>query len=71
VSKTRREGTPTKEIIKWLLEGEPRVEYRTRVDLLEQSEKEAEAIRARKRLIEIDRSRRPHRYFLRGAIARI
>jgi len=40
-----------KETIKWLLEGEPWVEYRTRVDLLEQSEKEPEAIRARKAMI--------------------
>ena len=40
-----------KEIIKWLLEGEPWVEYRTRVDLLEQSESELEVIDARKKMI--------------------
>ena len=39
------------EIIKWLLEGEPWVEYRTRVDLLEQSEMESEVIHARKQMI--------------------
>ena len=38
-----------KEIIQWLLEGEPWVEYRTRVDLLDQSE--TEVLRARKALI--------------------
>ena len=35
------------EIIRWLLEGEPWVEYRTRIDLLDQSETEAEVLRAR------------------------
>ena len=39
------------EIIKWLLEGEPWVEYRTRVDLLGQSENESEVIHARKEMI--------------------
>ena len=39
------------ETIKWLLEGEPWVEYRTRVDLLEQSESELEVIDARKKMI--------------------
>jgi len=39
------------EIIKWLLEGEPWVEYRTRIDLLEQFENESEVIRARKEMI--------------------
>lgn len=39
-----------KEIVKWLLEGEPWVEYRTRVDLLEQSENEPEVIHARKEM---------------------
>ncbi|MDQ1278814.1 MAG: hypothetical protein QG670_74 [Thermoproteota archaeon] len=38
-------------MIKWLLEGEPWVEYRTRVDLLEQNEDEATVIRARKEMI--------------------
>ena len=38
------------EIIRWLLEGEPWVEYRTRVDLLEQSENEAEVLRARREM---------------------
>jgi hypothetical protein len=37
--------------IEWLLEGEPFIEYRTRVDLLGQSEKEPEMIRARKEMI--------------------
>jgi len=41
-----------KEIIEWLLEGEPWVEYRTRIDLLEQSENESEVIRARKEMID-------------------
>jgi len=40
------------EINKWLLEGEPWVEYRTRVDLLEQSENESEVIHARKEMID-------------------
>ena len=39
-------------IIEWLLEGEPWVEYRTRMDLLGQSENEPEVIRARKEMIE-------------------
>jgi len=39
------------EIIRWLLEGEPWVEYRTRVDLLEQFENEVEVLRARKEMI--------------------
>lgn len=39
------------EIIEWFLEGEPWVEYRTRVDLLEQSENEPEVIHARKEMI--------------------
>lgn len=39
------------ETIKWLLEGEPWVEYRTRVDLLGQSENEAEVLRARNAMI--------------------
>jgi hypothetical protein len=38
-------------MIKWLLEGEPWVEYRTRVDLLEQFENDPEVIRARKEMI--------------------
>jgi len=37
--------------IEWLLEGEPFIEYRTRVDLLGQSENEPEMIRARKEII--------------------
>jgi hypothetical protein len=40
------------EIIKWLLEGEPWVEYRTRVDLLKQSENKPEVVRARKEMID-------------------
>ncbi len=39
------------EIIRWLLKGEPWIEYRTRVDLLEQSEKESEVLRARRAMI--------------------
>jgi hypothetical protein len=39
------------ETIKWLLEGEPWIEYRTRVDLLEQSESELEVIDAKKKMI--------------------
>ena len=42
--------TIMKEIIKWLLKGEPWVEYRTRVDLLEQSENEPEVARTRKQM---------------------
>ena len=40
-----------KEIIEWLLKGEPFVEYRTRVDLLGQSENEPEVAQARKEMI--------------------
>ena len=40
-----------KNIVEWLLQGEPWVEYRTRVDLLEQSENDSEVIRARKEMI--------------------
>jgi len=40
-----------KETIDWLLKGEPFVDYRTRVDLLGQSENEAEVVRARKEMI--------------------
>jgi len=40
------------EIIQWLLEGDPWVDYRTRVDLLGQSENKPEVIRARKEMIE-------------------
>lgn len=39
------------EVVKWLLEGEPWVEYGTRVDLLRQSEVEPEVAGARKRMI--------------------
>ncbi|MFH0897055.1 MAG: hypothetical protein V1850_03275 [Candidatus Bathyarchaeota archaeon] len=39
------------ELIRWLLEGEPWVEYRTRVDLLGQSENEAEVLRVMKEMI--------------------
>ena len=39
------------EIIEWLLEGEPWVEYRTRLDLLEQAENDAEVLNARKEMI--------------------
>lgn len=38
-------------IIKWLLEGEPWVEYRTRVDLQGQSENEAEVLHVRNAMI--------------------
>ena len=40
------------EIIQWLLEGDPWVDYRTRVDLLGQSENKPEVIHARKEMIE-------------------
>jgi hypothetical protein len=43
--------TQMKETVRWLLEGEPWVEYRTRVDLLEQSENEPEVLHARKEMI--------------------
>jgi hypothetical protein len=39
------------EIVKWLLEGDPWVEYRTRIDLMDQSENEAEVLRARKKML--------------------
>ena len=39
------------EVIQWLLEGEPWVEYRTRVDLLKQQENETEVIESRKRML--------------------
>jgi hypothetical protein len=39
-------------LIEWLLEGEPWVEYRTRIDLLLQSENEPEVVSARKRMID-------------------
>jgi hypothetical protein len=41
-----------KDVIEWLLEGEPFVEYRTRVDLLDQSEDELKVAQSRKRMIE-------------------
>ena len=41
-----------KEVIEWLLEGEPFVEYRTRIDLLEQSEDELKVAQSRERMIE-------------------
>jgi len=37
--------------IEWLLQGEPWVEYRTRVDLLEQSETDPQVIAARKKML--------------------
>lgn len=40
-----------KEIVKWLLEGDPWVEYRTRVDLLGQLENEPEVVRASKEMV--------------------
>ena len=40
-----------KDIIEWLLEGEPFVEYRTRIDLIEQSKDKPEVIQSRKRMI--------------------
>ncbi len=39
------------EVIEWLLDGEPWVEYRTRIDLLKQSENETEVAIARKKLL--------------------
>lgn len=39
-------------IIKWLLEGDPWVEYRTRLDLLKQSENKPEVARAREQMID-------------------
>ena len=39
------------ELVKCLLDREPWVKYRTRVDLLEQSENESEVIHARKEMI--------------------
>jgi len=39
------------EIIRWLLEGEPWVEYRTRVDLLDQSETETEVLHAKTEML--------------------
>jgi hypothetical protein len=44
-----------KDLIGWLLEGKPFVEYRTRVDLLEQSEDRLEVLQSRKRMIEDSR----------------
>jgi len=41
-----------KDLIGWLLEGEPFVEYRTRVDLLGQSEDRPEVLQSKKRMIE-------------------
>ncbi len=38
-------------LLKWLLEGEPWVEYRTRVDLQGQSENEAEVLHVRNEMI--------------------
>ncbi len=35
----------------WLLEGEPWIEYRTRIDLLGQSEKDSEVVSARKSML--------------------
>jgi hypothetical protein len=40
------------DLIEWLLQGEPFVEYRTRIDLLEQSEDEPKVRQSRKRMIE-------------------
>jgi len=40
------------EIIRWLLEGEPWIAYRTRVDLLHQSETEPEVLRARNAMLQ-------------------
>jgi hypothetical protein len=41
-----------KDTIQWLLEGGPFVEYKTRTDLLGQSENEPEVVQSRKRMIE-------------------
>jgi hypothetical protein len=44
-------ANPLNERIEWLLEGEPWVEYRTRVDLLCQSESNLKVVHARKEVI--------------------
>jgi hypothetical protein len=44
-------ATLVSEVIKWLLEGEPFVQYRTRIDLLGQAENEPEVQRIRKEMI--------------------
>jgi hypothetical protein len=41
-----------RDLIDWLLEGEPFVEYRTRVDLLGQLDNAPDVIDAKKRMIE-------------------
>ena len=45
-----------KDVIEWLLEGEPFVEYRTRVDLLDQSEDELKDSIATKRVEKLARN---------------
>lgn len=44
-------GKAMREVIKWLLESEPFVQYRTRLDLLEQVENEPEVQRIRKEMV--------------------
>jgi hypothetical protein len=44
-------GTLMVELIDWLLKGESFVEYRTRIDLLEQSENDPQVINSRKKMI--------------------
>jgi len=44
------------ELISWLLEGEPWVEYRTRVDLLDQPRNDADVLRSRKAMIQHPRT---------------
>ncbi len=39
------------EIIKWLLEGEPWIQYRTRLDLLDQTDNDDEVLLARKAMV--------------------
>ena len=41
-----------KDVINWLLEGEPWIEYRTRLDLLNQNEDETDVSQARRRMLE-------------------
>jgi len=39
------------QIVKWLLDGDPWVEYRTRLDLLKQSEDEKEVLEAKENMV--------------------
>ena len=40
------------ELMNWLLEGPAWIEYRTRIDLMNQSENDSEALLARKKIFE-------------------